>query len=137
MNTAKDSPNNIDQIRQLIFGDQIQDYERRFQELLKKVDRIDQKVDGNKEAADEKVKTLEEVLGKKLAENHKSIQQELDTKTRSIQQEIQEILQKVIDLTEDKIDRGQLADQLIDLAMRLKGSTILDHMEKEISGITE
>jgi hypothetical protein len=40
MDVGKTSPNNIDQIRHLIFGEQIQDYERRFKEVIKNLETL-------------------------------------------------------------------------------------------------
>jgi vacuolar-type H+-ATPase subunit I/STV1 len=122
MDPTKASPNNIDQIRQLIFGEQIQDYDRRFQELQKKLDQLNKSLQAGKEETDEKLKEIQ-----------KTFQKDLASKIDAVKQEILEVKKSLSNLNDDKVDRNQLADQLIDLAMRLKGSSILDQIDKGIT----
>lgn len=122
MDPTKASPNNIDQIRQLIFGEQIQDYDRRFQELQKKLDQLNKSIQTEKEETEEKLKEIQ-----------KTFQKDLASKIDAVKQELIQIQQSLSDLNEDKVDRNLLADQLIDLAMRLKGSSILDQIDKGIT----
>ena len=51
----------------------------------------------------------------------------------AVKQELVQVKQSLSDLNADKVDRNLLADQLIDLAMRLKGSSILDQIDKGIT----
>jgi DNA repair exonuclease SbcCD ATPase subunit len=115
MDPTKASPNNIDQIRQLIFGEQLQDYDRRFQEFQKKLDQLNKELQDSREETD-----------KKLSDLQKSIKKDMDTHIKTIEKQLS-------DLSEDKLDRAKLADQLVDLAMRLKGTSILDNLDTGIS----
>jgi hypothetical protein len=115
MDPTQTSPNNIDQVRQLIFGEQIQDYDRRFQEFQKKLDGLDKALQDNREETDQKLTDLQ-----------KTIKKEMDAGFKAIEKKLSE-------LGEDKLDKAMLADQLIDLAMRLKGTSIMDSISTGIS----
>jgi len=115
MDPIPTSPNNIDQVRQLIFGEQIQDYDRRFQELQKQLDQLNRALQDSREETDQKLEDL-----------RKTLKKELDAAVKAIEKKLSE-------LGEDKLDKAMLADQLIDLAMRLKGTSILDSIHTGIS----
>ncbi|MFC1569864.1 hypothetical protein ACFL4L_06480 [bacterium] len=129
----KTSPNNIDQIRNLIFGEQIQDYERRFQELLKKFELLKKSLQTHKNDLDEQLKEFEQKFNQLLIDHQNTFQKDLKKQAQTMKQEIQLIEERQSQLTEDKLDRNQLADLLINLAMQLKGESILEQIDKDIA----
>ena len=118
------SPNNIDQIRQLIFGEQIHDYDRRFKSLLGKMDQLSHTLDEKTSEIYEKMNQFEQDVDRKIGEARESMARELETCKKEIQRTMDE-------LDQDKPDKNLLADRLIDLAMKLKGETLLDQINTD------
>lgn len=126
------SPDNIDQIRNLIFGEQIQDYDRRFQELVKKLDGLKKMVQTYKDEADNQFSALEKRLNQSIADLQAILQKDLKNQIQSVRQDLHSLEEKQDLLSSDKLDRNQLADQLINLAMQLKGESILDQIKSGV-----
>ena len=129
MDVGKTSPNNIDQIRRLIFGEQIQDYERRFKELIKNLETLKKTLQTYKNTTDDQVKATKQQLNQSIT----TIQKELNSQIQELNQRIQSLEDQIAQIAEDKLDKGQLADQLINLAMHLKGESILNQIDKDFS----
>ncbi|MBN1781931.1 hypothetical protein JW948_12440 [bacterium] len=127
----KSSPNNIDQIRHLIFGDQIQDYERRFQEVIKKTDQLKKLVQEQKTDIDAQIKALEQTIMKTLSDSQEAIHKEIKNQMQSLKKDLASLEAHQSEIAEDKLDRSLLADRLIDLAMALKGESLLDQFGKD------
>ena len=123
------SPNNIDQIRQLIFGEQIQDYDRRFNNLVKRMERLAETFEQTSREIHNKIHQAEEDAVRKIDETQQTVMNDLESRTKKIHQQLKEIQQMIDELDQDKADKNHLADQLIDLAMKLKGQTILEQLE--------
>jgi len=113
MTDKKNPGQNIDQIRDLIFGEQIQKYDKQFSEIAK----------DNKK------------LNELIEEVSQQLKIELEQKISAVKKDVQKIqstLQKEIDeLQSDKVDRLQMANLLIELGMRLKGENVLDSITSE------
>jgi DNA-binding ferritin-like protein len=129
--TNESSPNNIDQIRQLIFGEQIQDYDRRFNNLVKRMEQLFEALEQKSQETNEKLEQLDKATERKLSELEQSLTKDLENRANKIQQHIKEIQQTISELDNDKTDKNLLADQLIDLAMKLKGQTLLDQLKTD------
>ena len=123
------SPNNIDQIRQLIFGEQIQDYDRRFNNLVKQMGHLSETLEQTSQEIHNKIHQAEEETVRKIDEARQAVMKDLDLRTKKIQQQLKEIQQILDELDHDKADKSLLADQLIDLATKLKGQTLLAQLE--------
>ena len=120
MADQKKAGQNIDQIRELIFGEYIQKYERRFKEIAQDNKKLNQIIEDLKQqlAADvEKEKTEQ--------------QKKMGDLKRNIQSELQKAVKQIESIQADKVDRLQLANLLIDLGMRLKGENVLDSINPE------
>jgi len=129
----KTSPNNIDQIRNLIFGEQIQHYDRQFQDLKKAFKNLEKTVHDQQREYVEELKEQEKKFNQLLSDQQNVFQKELKKQEQSIKQELLSIREYQSQLSEDKLDRNQLADLLINLAMQLKGESILDQIDKGMS----
>ncbi len=123
---------NVDQIRDILFGGQMRDYERRFKELTH---RLDQDVQRLGESLDTRIAQLErkvddhvERLGRQLrqesAERSKSVE-ELETRLHSAQRNLRSELQTTAETLEADLKtreerlRGAIADLSSNLSMRL------------------
>ncbi len=126
------SGNNIEQIRELIFGESMREYERRFIELQKRVEK-------NQARFEETVQELRqqiETANGKGKESLNGLKKELDEAARGIHQELEtmkaELLDKIQQLALDKTDRLQLANFLTELALRLKGEDVLQQLASQV-----
>ncbi len=125
------SGNNVDQIRELLFGPQMREYNKRFEEIQKEIARVSKKLDelGAKlesfmaEVASESEKQNQENLNR-LQALEKKIQVRLDELHADLRQKLQQV-------EENKADRFQFANYLMELAMRLKGENILDQLQED------
>jgi uncharacterized coiled-coil protein SlyX len=123
--------NNIDQIRQIIFGEQIQKYEKKFDELLETIEKnaIKQK----KEISD-----LSDSLAKAI-DSFKQSQDELNLffekkmneQSESNADAISELKNAITALEDKTSNRHQLGDILIEMGMRLKGEDLLQNLSIE------
>jgi predicted nucleic acid-binding Zn-ribbon protein len=104
-----ESAREIDRIRDIIFGSQIQDYEQRFQTIQHDLDRVQQGIDRlTKQLGDQdssQAKRLEAFRGK-VQQMEKDLRNELREATQT--------------LTTDKVDRVQLGRLFIELGTLLK-----------------
>jgi hypothetical protein len=104
-----ESAREIDRIRDIIFGSQIQDYEQRFQTIQHDLDRLQQGIDRlTKQLGDQdssQAKGLEAFRGK-VQQMEKDLRNELREATQT--------------LTTDKVDRVQLGRLFIELGTVLK-----------------
>jgi len=123
MADQKSSGQNIDQIRDLIFGEQIQKYERRFKEFAQDSKKLNELIEEVRQqlAADSEMQKAE--LEQKINAVKKDLQK--------IQSNLQQAVKEVEGLQSDKVDRLQMANLLIDLGMRLKGENVLDSITQE------
>ncbi|NIA11576.1 MAG: hypothetical protein GWP10_18110 [Nitrospiraceae bacterium] len=126
------SGNNIEQIRELIFGESMREYERRFIELQKRVEKNQARFE---ETVQELRQQIETVNGKGK-ESLNGLKKELDEAARGIHQELEtmkaELLDKIQQLALDKTDRLQLANFLTELALRLKGEDVLQQLASQV-----
>ncbi len=124
-NNSPSSLNNIEQIRQLIFGDQIQDYDKRFQEVEQKIENLNKQFQSYKSEMDDRLKTLNQ----SISDDQTQMQKDIEAHHQTLVQEISVLKNHLSNLTDDKVSRSQLADQMINLAMQLKGESILDQID--------
>ncbi len=126
------SENNIDQIRELIFGPTMRDYERRFEAIQKQIQ--DLKADLEK-----KFNELGDSLkagGAATKENFQKIDARLEQAQKENKQALQsleaELVEKINLLQNDKTDRLQLANFLTEIALRLKGDNVMQQLSEQI-----
>jgi uncharacterized protein involved in exopolysaccharide biosynthesis len=114
----KKTGQNIDQIRDLIFGEQIRDYDRKFKDSAQQLKKLNDTLEVFRQQIQDDLKTQKENIDQQL----KKISQSIKTIEKELNQEIQT-------LRNDKTDRLQLANLFIDLGMRLKGEDVLQAFE--------
>jgi len=99
----------VDRIRDIIFGPQMRDYDQRFHNILDDIDR-----------ANRAIERLGEVQSEHEANFNKKVQA-LRTELRQEDDSLRAELRQAIDrLTTDKVDRVNLGDLLIQLGTQLK-----------------
>lgn len=98
---------NVDQIRDILFGGQMRDYERRFKELTHRLDQdlqrlgehLDTRVAQVERKLDEHVERLGRQLRQESAERSKSVE-ELETRVQSVQRSLRGELQTSVETLE-------------------------------------
>lgn len=104
---TKNAQNNeldkLDAIKEIIFGQNIREYEKEFNEIR-------QFINNNLNAIDKEFDSAKKLL----AETEKKIIQKMDANH-------QEVLKKIADLDEKKVDRKKLGKYLSDIGEKLAG----------------
>ena len=119
---------NIDQIRQLIFGEQSREYDRQINNIRKQIQSL------RKDLKDSvlELKSDMEKLDARNDQSHKEMLDLLDQTSKKFQQSLKKtnanLSDKIEKLRMDKTDRLQLANYLIELAVRLKGEDIMEQL---------
>lgn len=119
---AAENPQEVDRIRDIIFGSQMRAYEGNFEtiqrdieRILNEIDRLNEKTDEQDRVHNQKLQTLERELRK--ANDH-------------LRTELRETAAK---LTDEKADRQVLGDLLIELGSQLKSAGSFTGEPKETS----
>lgn len=113
------STQDMDRIRDIIFGPQMRDYEQRFQTVQRDLGRLQQDIDH-----------LTEQLSEQDGSQNKKLQA-LRTETRQADDDLREELRQTAQrLTVDKVDRSTLGELFIELGTHLKaGGSIADLLQ--------
>jgi len=119
-------PQDVERIRDIIFGPQMRNYEQQFQTLQRDIERLQQTVDD---------------LNEQLAEQHSSHNKAQQTLRREMRQADDglrdELRQATQALTHDKVDRLSLADSFIELGNQLKTGGTLGNLLQTLTEVTE
>ena len=106
----------VDRIRDIIFGSQMRDYEQRFEIFQRDLDRLQQELD----RLTEQLTDQDSDQGKKLQALRKEMRQADD----GLRDELRQTAQK---LTTDKVDRVALGELFVELGSHLKtGGSLTD-----------
>ena len=123
MADEKHSVNDLVQIRELIFGEKIREYERRFSALEEKLAEFQASLNSQ----NEKMENLKADLQQNTKETNAQISEAIESLRK-------ELLQKIEELANDKTDRLQIGNYLIELGMRLKGENVMDQLLEQDTG---
>ena len=118
-----DSGQEVDRIRDIIFGSQIKDYEQRFQNVQRDLNRLQQEFD-----------QLNEQLTDQGSDQNKKVQnlrREMRQADDGLRDELRETAQT---LSQDKVDRMALGDLFVELGNHLKNGGSLADLLKGLDG---
>lgn len=104
------SPQDLERVREILFGKTIREYEKRFQTLQRDLDRLQSALD----KANERLAEQEREHNKHLQE----VRQELRAASSELRAEMREITER---LTGEKVDKETLGDLLVELGTQIKG----------------
>lgn len=113
--TGGETPQEIDRIRQIIFGPQMRENEQHRQTTQRDIERLQQQVD----RLTEQLASLESDQALKL----KNLRQEMRESDDDIRQEVRESAQR---LASEKVDRVVLGELFVTLGSHLKTGGSLD-----------
>jgi hypothetical protein len=139
---------NIDQLRDIIFGGQMREYEKRFarmeERLVKEISELREEVRQRcatleRYARDELQSVTERLAAtnEMASKQHRELRGQLLEQTQSLTEEAHRRaieLRSVIDdeaarLRDEKADRTALSDLLVELALRLRGESVVPRRE--------
>jgi len=112
-----ESVQEVERIRDIIFGPQMRDYDQRFQTVQRDLDRLQQGIDRlTKQLADQ-----DSSQSKKLQDLRREMRKADDDLRDELRQTAQELMT-------DKVDRVALGELFIELGTHLKGGRALAEM---------
>ena len=123
---AEEKPQEVDRIRDIIFGSQMRTYEGNFQAIQRDMERLQQELDRLNEALAEH----ERLFGQKL----QALEREMRKGDDGLRAELRETASRLAD---EKVDRQMLGDLLIELGSQLKSAHTFSGSLEEISGAKE
>lgn len=123
---AEEKPQEVDRIRDIIFGSQMRTYEGNFQAIQRDVERLQQELDRLNEALAEH----ERLSGQKL----QALEREMRKADDGLRAELRETANR---LSDEKVDRQMLGDLLIELGSQLKSAHTFSGLLEEIPGPKE
>jgi len=114
-NLFNDSQGSIEQIREIIFGDQMDAFEKQMRELKKESQSLRNRIaDLEKKNAD-----LEQLIAD-YTEKQKSTESDQQATREIIEQLKQEFDQKIAALQDAKVDKSQIGQAFIEWGMKVK-----------------
>lgn len=116
----------VNRIRDIIFGPQIRDYEQRFQVLQRDMERLQQELDHVTESLTDQ--------GVNLDKKVQNLRKETRKNNDDLRSELRQTAQK---LTLDKVDRITLGELFVQLGTNLKSGGSLTELLKSLSDKTE
>jgi len=139
---------NIDQLRDIIFGGQMREYEKRFarveerlakeiadlrEEVRQRLGALERYARDELQSATERITATNELASKQQRELRAQLLDQTQTLTDDAQRRATE-LRSVIDrevtqLRDEKADRTALSDLLLELALRLRGESVVPGKE--------
>jgi hypothetical protein len=142
------SGSNLDQLRDIIFGGQMREYEKRFarmeerlakeiadvrEEVRQRCATLERYARDELQSATERITATSELASKQNRELRGQLLEQTQTLTDDTQRRVTE-LRSVIDreaarLRDDKADRTALSDLLLEVALRLRGESVVPGQE--------
>ena len=119
---AEEKPQEVDRIRDIIFGSQMRTYEGNFQTIQRDLERLFHEIDRLNEKTDEQ----DRIHSQKL----QALERELRKADDNLRTELRETAFK---LTDEKVDRQVLGDLLIELGSQLKSAGSFTGASRETS----
>lgn len=112
--------NGIDQIRDIILGEEIQSWEKRFDRIEKNLASLTKSTEKNLAELSERVESHISVAGK----NNKSLQNDLSVTAQEIRSIIEkfkaDLEKKIKTLADDKVDKDSIGDVFIQWGQKVK-----------------
>ena len=119
------TPQEVDRIRDIIFGTQMRDYDGRFEAVKRDLDRLQQEL----ERFNAQLEEQDSDQTKKL----QTVRQELRTSDDGIRDELRATAQRLISV---KVDRENLGDLFIELGRQLKTGESMDGLLSDLESLT-
>jgi hypothetical protein len=126
----KKSPNDLDQVRELIFGEQTRQNQKKFDAVDNRLVELKNYISDVSDETGQRFKQAEkdaQKMQKELESHLEKVRKEL---SRSLESTKTQILKKIDQLIDEKTDRMQLGNFLIDMGMKIKGEDLMETLKK-------
>ncbi len=124
MAQEKRPANDVVQIRELIFGDKIREYDRKFTELEEAIKIMKDTLTAHENRLIDQQQELQNTA--------QNLTEQIDKKFSALGKRVQElqteIAKKLEQLGNDKADRLEVGNYLIEMGLRLKGENVMDKL---------
>ena len=119
-------PQEVDRIRDIIFGGQMRDYEQKFQTVQRDMERLQQELDH----------LAEQLSDQDNNQNKKqqNLRREMRQSDDDIRNELRGVNQRLMD---EKVDRAALGELFIELGTHLKAGGSLAEVLQSLGGLSE
>jgi DNA anti-recombination protein RmuC len=128
--TNQKGEKNLDQVRELIFGEQMRKNENKFTLMEERLDDIKKDISKAEHEANQRFKQVEkeaQKLHNKLESHIEKVKKELSD---SIDSTRSQILKKIDQLIQEKSDRMELGNMMIEMGMRIKGEDLMETLKE-------
>ncbi len=115
------NPQDLERVREILFGKTLREYEQRFQTLQRDVDRLQSALD----KAHERLAEQEREHNKRLQE----VREELRLAASELRTEMRELADR---LTGEKVDKETLGDLFVEFGAQIKGNGLLSSVMEEL-----
>ena len=113
----------VDRIRDIIFGSQMRDYDQQFQAMRREIKRLQEEIGRLEEQDSSQAQDLDDQV-KALRKANSDLRRELRKADANLREDLDQIAAQ---LTDAKVDRAVLGDLLIELGTQLKtGQSVVD-----------
>ena len=147
-NPARDRIENIDKIRDIIFGSHQREYETRFEQLEAHLSTFEAEVRSRLEQlerSDQNFSKTIEALDEIVYKQTTSLKQEISVTSGKLEQDIlalknqvlQELERRFSLLKEDKTSKSEMADILMEMGLRLQGTALVPGVKEAIQSATD
>ncbi len=139
---------NIDKIRDIIFGSHQREYETRFDQLESSLSTFEAEVRSRLdqlERSDKNFSKTIEALDEIVYKQTTSLKQEISASKDKLEQDVlalknqvlQELERRFTLLKEDKTSKIEMADILMEMGLRLQGTTLLPEVKDAIQAVAD
>lgn len=126
----KNNPNDLDQIRELIFGQQIRENKKNFDFLNGRIDELKGHLANTKDETSQRFKNFEKEVHKMQKDLEAHIEKVKKEQIRLLESANTQIKKLLDQLDQEKTDRIQLGNLLIDAGMKIKGEDLMETLKK-------
>ena len=126
----KKTEGDITQIRELIFGEQIRQNQKKFDEIDTRLNALKNTLANFEDETGQSFKKFEKDVQKMENNLESLIQKTRKELSKSLDSTRNDILKKIDQLNLEKTDRMLLGNLLVELGMRIKGEDLMDTLKK-------
>ena len=133
LSQAEPAQQEVDRIRDIIFGQQMRDYDQRFQIVRRDLERLQEELDRLAERTAEQESNQAKRLAEQDGSQTKRLQ-ELRKEMRRADDDLRDELRQATQmLTDDKVDRAALGELFIEVGTHLKSGGFLVDLLKDLA----
>jgi len=118
VDSSTQSLDNMDQIRQIIFGEKIQEYDKKFNKMMDEIELVKKEMENS-------ISKLEKFIEKKDTESKQAtneVSEMLANSKKEFQKLVNDLQKKIDSIIDSKTDREKLAELFSEISLKLTES---------------